>query len=314
VNNQRYAPDPAAFEYYDSMIESGPSLPADVSVVIPTFRRREVLALAVRSVRAQSVAPREIIVVDDCSGPAFDDVLESLSGEARIVRLTHNQGPAAARNAGVQNARSTFVAFLDSDDAWAPDKLERQLAYLAAHPDCDGVHTGVIVATSSEQRPETLGKPPRLTLQHILRQREVVTSSLMIRRATFLRAGGFDSRIVSSEDYELSIRLVAGGANIDFLPEHLTTLRREDHGHISRDWQRVMHGQWQVAWKHRPLLVRELGRRGFVRKLLSDVNHAAGKSRAWSARAMRVAAAPFANRQGVSRKLRPVADERDRES
>jgi len=287
--------------------------PADVSVVIPTFRRREILVRAVGSVWEQTVRPREVIVVDDDSGAGFDDVLASLGAGVRVVRLARTRGPAGARNAGVEHARSTFVAFLDSDDSWQPDKLERQLSYLLDHPECDGVHTAVIVATGADRRLATAAKPARLTLRHILRQREVITSSLVIRRSTFLASGGFDERIVSSEDYELSIRLVAAGANIDFLPEHLTTLRRDKHGHVSGDWHRVLHGQWQVAWKHRPLLIREFGMGGFVRKLINDANHAACKSRSWPARALRVAAAPFTVKESGKRKPPPIDGDRERE-
>ncbi|HSN71610.1 MAG TPA: glycosyltransferase [Steroidobacteraceae bacterium] len=233
------------------------------------------------------------MVVDDGSGPEYGPFLASLPAGITVVRLPRNSGPSAARNAGVDAARSPFVAFLDSDDWWAPAKLERQVAHIAARPDCDAVHTAVVIARGEELRRSVCQKPRRLDERSILARRAVITSSLVVRRERFLACGGFDERIRSSEDYDFSIRLVASGAAVDFLPEFLTLLRRDRHTHISADWRRVLRGQWQVAWKHRALITREYGTSGFVAKLIAEAHHASYKSRSTLARALRLSLTPF---------------------
>jgi glycosyltransferase involved in cell wall biosynthesis len=264
-----------------------------VSVVIPTFRRRETLQRALESVQAQTCPAAEIIVVDDCSGPDYDSFFDSLPSSVRVVRLPENRGPSAARNAGAALAQSPFVALLDSDDWWIPTKLERQCAYLRENPDAHAVHTAVLIAVGDQLRRATCRKPLRLNARSILTRRAVITSSLLVRKDTLAAVGGFDEFVQSSEDYDLCVRLVANGAHVDFVPEYLTVLRRERQDHISSNWRRVLKGQWQVAWKHRCLLVQEFGWTGFLAKLVTDAHHAAYKGRSPGARALRLSLTPF---------------------
>lgn len=109
-----------------------------VSIVIPCFNSSAVIAGAIASVAAQTLRPIEIIVIDDCS---TDDTVEvARAALARsglpgcLVRCTANGGPARARNEGVRRSQGEFVAFLDSDDIWLPEKLERQVALMREDP------------------------------------------------------------------------------------------------------------------------------------------------------------------------------------
>lgn len=106
-----------------------------ISVVIPAYNRDTYLGEAVESVLAQPVEPIEIIVVDDGSTDRTAEVAEGFDGVLCIRR--DRGGAAAARNTGVNHARGELIAFLDSDDRWRPDKLERQLAAFAERPDAD---------------------------------------------------------------------------------------------------------------------------------------------------------------------------------
>src|ERR687887_1081438 len=125
-----------------------------VTVVIPTYNRSHVVDRAVRSALAQTHRDVEIIVVDDGS---TDDTAARVrtftDPRVRHVARPH-RGVSAARNAGVALATTDVVAFLDSDDVWRPDKLERELAFLAAHPDVDAVfsdlekHDGAVLVPS----------------------------------------------------------------------------------------------------------------------------------------------------------------------
>ena len=125
--------------FFDGAEPWGPSA-ATVSVVIPTFNCAAYLEEALRSVLAQTHPAREIIVVDDGSTDATASVVASFGAAVSYV-FQANAGVAAARNAGMARARGDYIAFLDADDYWAPDKLETQLRLMAACPDVDLVCT-----------------------------------------------------------------------------------------------------------------------------------------------------------------------------
>lgn len=105
-----------------------------VSVVIPIFNRAGTIGRAIESCLAQTWPPFEIVLVDDCSTDDLQSALQDFLDDQRVrlVQQPTNQGVSAARNAGVQHAKGDLIAFLDSDDAWYPTKLEKQLAKIAA--------------------------------------------------------------------------------------------------------------------------------------------------------------------------------------
>lgn len=109
-----------------------------VSVIMPTYNCGDYITTAVRSVINQTYPHWELIIVDDASTDNTATVLRPLLTDTRIhyVRLDRNRGAAAARTLALQKARGRFMAFLDSDDAWLPQKLEEQLAFMYAHPGC----------------------------------------------------------------------------------------------------------------------------------------------------------------------------------
>ena len=131
--------------------------PPLVSIVIPVFNRAGLIGKTIDSCLGQSYCPFEIILVDDCSTDDLASALAPFDGDSRVrlVRHERNQGVSAARNSGVRAARGSYVAFLDSDDAWRPDKLEKQIAHVRAQSS-----SAFICGTLTEVRSE--GKPPRM--------------------------------------------------------------------------------------------------------------------------------------------------------
>lgn len=132
-----------------------------VSIVIPTFNRKERVFQALGSVSQQTCRAFEVIVVDDCSDDGTADAVRAASFPfpVAVVSLETNQGPAAARNAGILEAKGKYVAFLDSDDVWFPEKLARQLACFDALPDPQ--HTVLYAQVRLQRKYETLVRPVR---------------------------------------------------------------------------------------------------------------------------------------------------------
>lgn len=221
-----------------------------VSVVIPHFRRFDIIRETVQSVLAQTYAADEIIIVDDASGDGdFDDIRE-MSETLRVIQLLNNSGVSIARNIGAASATSEFVAFLDSDDLWEPEKLEKQVEYLRMHPEHAGVHTGCLCFFPDGSTTEYSKKPSVLTCNDLIRSSHLVVPSLLLRRQVFLALGGFDLSFRRNEDWEFSLRAATGGHSIGFIAEPLTRIRMHRGDNLSSGWRGYIDGHVRVIWRH----------------------------------------------------------------
>lgn len=201
-----------------------------VSVVIPFYRSRYLRA-AVESVQAQTFDDYEIIVVDDGSPdrPEVEGWLRADRGRLQYVSQ-ENQGPAAARNAGIRAARGRFVAFLDSDDTWEPTYLEEQLAALTRDRGFDLIYCNALMIGQSEAERRRLmeSTPSRgpATCTSLLREQYTVfLSGVVARREAILKAGLFDERFIHGEDFDLWLRMLKTGAEMRFQPRVLLNRR-----------------------------------------------------------------------------------------
>lgn len=190
-----------------------------VSVVIPTFNRREQLALSLSSVAAQTVKPHEIVVVDDGS---TDDTREMLDEFARrhsdmqiLVIHQENRGPSAARNAGMKAASGDLIAFLDDDDVWVSQKTERQLSVFAADPQLD-----LLGCASNVVKLYGAVRVARIREWAMLFRNWFATPTVMVRREVALSCGGFPEDLRQYEDYALWLK-ISGRHRCAFLNEVL---------------------------------------------------------------------------------------------
>jgi GT2 family glycosyltransferase len=182
-----------------------------VSVVIPYFNADALLPETLGHVRAQTYAPIEIVIVDDGSEPASAARLTEIAKEAGARVVTQaNTGPAAARNLGAAEARGEYLAFLDADDIWAPDKIRKQVA-LARENEEKLILTRT--ATISEEGApikiycfDKMGPDRDVFNMTIAGQINSFTSALFFRRRTFARLGGFDPKLRVREDHLLLIQ------------------------------------------------------------------------------------------------------------
>jgi glycosyltransferase involved in cell wall biosynthesis len=201
---------------------------ATISVIIPTFNRAHCITRALESVLAQSVTPHEIIVIDDASRDDTSAVLAPYDDRIRYIRHDSNTGASAARNHGIAAATGEWIAFLDSDDAWRPGKLERQIAFMAESDsnvcctNCD------LIWPNGRVEPAYRPYPSRMEIDHYVWGCYTCPGSTLIAHRAILQAsGGYDPRYSRYEDWDLFLRLAKQpNASLGFLNEHLADVWR----------------------------------------------------------------------------------------
>ena len=192
-----------------------------ISVIIPTFNRKHTLQRAIDSVLAQTFKPYEIIIVDDGSK---DGTKEWLLQNYPSVQYIHqpNNGVSSARNKGIQISQGSWIALLDSDDEWMPEKLEYQSRFLEMNRDSSFCHTNEIwirngVRVNQMKKHKKYGGD---IFKYCLDICRISPSSSIIKKDVFEEVGAFDESLTVCEDYDLWLRVTAK-FNILFLDEPL---------------------------------------------------------------------------------------------
>jgi glycosyltransferase involved in cell wall biosynthesis len=197
----------------------------DVSVIIPTYNRTGFLKAAVASALAQTLQDFEIIVVDDASQDDTEKMLRQFK-DSRITLIRHeiNQGVAAARNTGVMNSKGKYIAFLDDDDEWLPNKINRQIELLEISPKIVGAvysgWTGVDAASERILYQRTPTHRGEIFTVMLLQGWLAPTSSFLVRKECFEKAGLFDLEFDYGEDFDMWLR-IARTFQFDYIEEPL---------------------------------------------------------------------------------------------
>jgi glycosyltransferase involved in cell wall biosynthesis len=180
-----------------------------VSVIIPTYNSAQYVTAAVESVLGHSVTDVEILVIDDGSTDATRSVLASYGAPVRYL-YQPNGGVAVARNRGIAESVGRYVAFLDADDTWFPEKLERQLTALRQAPGVGFCYAGYR-SVDDEMRPlkEYRPRPRRAALEDLLFYGNFIGSicTVVAEKALFDRVGGFDPELSQCADWDMWVRL-----------------------------------------------------------------------------------------------------------
>jgi glycosyltransferase involved in cell wall biosynthesis len=185
-----------------------------VTTVIPVRNREKFIVRALESVSSQTFPSTEVIVVDDASTDETPHVVENLAKKLinlTLIRLTENVGAAKARNIGAEVAKGDLLAFLDSDDRWYPEKLEKQINEFRANRDIVAVCCGVLTTTKNSS--SRFFPPANISLAEIYRSSDGwnFTSTGVISKKAFAQIGGFDTSLPSCQDWDLLIRLAEIG-------------------------------------------------------------------------------------------------------
>jgi len=181
-----------------------------VSVIIPAYNKADLTVKAVESVLAQTYGDIEIIVVDDGSTDDTKSALAPYFGKIKYL-CKKNGGASSARNLGIQNSSGEYIAFLDCDDIYFPEKIEKSVRCLDDNPNFGFVHTPVYFI---DEKGETLGRYPRLkraptgrVAKKLLLKNFVCNSTPLVRKSCFEKAGIFDEEIFTPADWDMWIRL-----------------------------------------------------------------------------------------------------------
>ena len=225
-----------------------------VSIIIPTYNRAKLLTEAVRSLQQQTYENIEIIIVDDCSTDDTAQAVEKLD-DGRIIYVKHdvNKGGSEARNTGIKHATGDYIGFLDSDDQWQSDKLERQLAVFRENPDFGIVYTGMKVYQGSYLVKEVIPKYQGDLLTKLIESNCIyTTSSILVKKEVLEEVGGFDSSLPSCQDWDFYLRL-AQVSRFGFVEDSLVLYYLHPGDRISTNHEAVVNGHLQIYEAYKEL-------------------------------------------------------------
>ena len=188
--------------------------PPTISVIIPTYNRAHMIDRAIRSVLSQTFRDFELIVVDDGSEDDTDDVIRRID-DARVRSIRHevNKGAQAARNTGIDAVRGEYISFLDSDDEWRPDKLQRQMEIFNTNPH-HLANLGVVLTGSQHVQLETNARSRPITYEcygdlypEVFLRKVQGQMPALVRKDVFKQAGYYDERLPAAQDWDMLVRL-----------------------------------------------------------------------------------------------------------
>ena len=182
-----------------------------VSVIIPTYNRNNIISRAIDSVIKQTYDNIEIIVVDDGSTDNTKQILRQFRGKVKYIYKI-NGGVSSARNKGIEEAKGELIAFLDSDDYWMPDKIEKQIKYLIINKERSGVLTNYEFVDNGSLLKvvniEFIVNNGDVQLVRLINNLQTMCTILM-KKEVFSKVGYFDEKVKTAEDIDMLLRIVS---------------------------------------------------------------------------------------------------------
>ncbi len=214
-----------------------------VSVIIPTYNRADLVRETLESVFSQNHQALEIIVVDDGSTDHTEKMLTSFGNRVKNIRLARS-GISTARNTGIEAATGEFIAFLDDDDLWVPDKVEKHLNFATRHPEAVLTYTDAVQfgkggteKKSFADNFSALNDPAHLFTPMITEYAIPLMSTVMIKTSFLKESGLRFQNYLGIDDLELFLQIMMSGGKFAYLPEKLT-MRRMHGGNFSGNHRR----------------------------------------------------------------------------
>ena len=201
-----------------------------VSIIIPAYNIERYIVDAVESALAQTYHPFEVIVTDDGSTDGTKALLEPYIAAGRVRYVyQENKGIAGARNTAIRNAKGEYIALLDGDDMFLPEKIARQVAHMEANPECDISYCGIWIFYDGT--PDIVFKLNYTyysgpdVFPNLLKKQFINPTTIVARRSAFETYGGFDETLGYCEDWEFCLMVLSKGGTILYLPEYLAKCR-----------------------------------------------------------------------------------------
>ena len=229
-----------------------------VSVIIPTHNRDEFLGSTIASVLSQTYSDFEIIVVDDNSGDRTHEVIKSIKdGRMKYIRHRDNMGPSAARNTAISSASGEYIAFLDDDDEWIPEKLQKQVELLdKCEPNICGVYSNRLVVDKLSNRIISTSPQAKKLKGNLLYQLSIGspihTSTVLIRKRCIEKVGLFDETMSYMEDRDFWIRLSLNW-DFEYIDKPLTIAYVHKQGHLSESLEGQTTGREKLLERYNDL-------------------------------------------------------------
>ncbi len=228
-----------------------------ITVVIPAFNREKTILKCLESAVNQTYEPQEVLVIDDGSSDHTRELVLSFPSDKVRLLCQEHRGAQAARNAGIKNAKGNYIAFLDSDDEWIPDKLEKQAAILKKKPDAVVYSNCYVVrgaARSVWNTPGTSGWVYDELLQHP----GPMFQGMTVSRKALEDAGLLDEKVPAYQEWDTSIRL-AEKYEMIHMEEPLFYYNQHDGETISKNGTKDIEGYEYVVNKHRKRIIKVAG-------------------------------------------------------
>jgi len=204
-----------------------------IAAIMPLYNKRNYVLEAIESILRQTRLPDEIVIVDDGSTDGSGDLVKAhCRNNPRIILIRQdNQGPGAARNAAINASSAPLLTFLDADDKWLPERVEKQAGFMEHHPSCMFSFTASI--GFNEQTGETWHTPliedmpvdVFIKKEYFPQRRYIATNSVMLRRKVLDKVGMFDPTLRTSQDTDLWLRIMLR-FGFTYIPEYWVWVRR----------------------------------------------------------------------------------------
>ena len=239
------------------------NLPLEISVIVPAYQAENTVGRALKSVASQTRVPKEVIVVDDGSKDGTALVAEAMRNSMaginlKVLRQDH-QGAGAARNTAIREAQLEYVAFLDADDEWLPEKLERSMKVMSQTDSMLVSHD--YIRREANGRETVIGDCSRNFSRcdepylELYRLGYIATSGVVVRREAVIAAGGFDETLQAAQDFALWLKMLSK-PNVSFVVFPGALLRYNmTRGSISSYTERRLHCTLQIARQFFPTIV-----------------------------------------------------------
>lgn len=182
-----------------------------VSIILPTYNCAAFLPHSIGTILSQTYNSYEIIVIDDGSTDNTKEVLYPFMQRIKYIRLEQNKGLPTARNIGIRSAQGKYIAFIDADDLWLPEKLQTDIEYFETHPEVSMVYSKHI--NIDEKGDDLNGNTKKqlpsgnVFIQLFSEQNFIITSSVVVRKEIFETTGLFDEQLFNCQDWDMWLRI-----------------------------------------------------------------------------------------------------------